>query len=59
LQRIIYIYIYPLLLIKAGLKNIFIKFPVNNKIYFPVFEFFIYILFNNIIDHEIINIYDT
>jgi len=36
-----------------------IKFPVNSKIYFPVFVFFIYILCDNIIDHKIINIYDT
>jgi len=35
-----------------------IKFPVNNKIHFPVFAFFMYILYNNITD-EIINIYDT
>jgi len=41
-------------------ENIYkIKFPVNNKIYFPVFTFFIYMLYNNIINHEIINIYDT
>jgi len=36
-----------------------IKFIVNNKIYFSVFVFFIYILYNNTINHEIINIYDT
>jgi len=55
LQRIIYIFFAT-----NGLKNLYIykiKFPVNNKIYFPVFTFFIYILYNNIIDHEIINIY--
>jgi len=36
-----------------------IKFPVNNKIYFPVFVFFIYILYDNIINHKIINTYNT
>jgi len=53
LQRIIYVFFAA-----NGLKNILLKFPVNNKIYFPIFALFIYILYNNIIDHEIMNIYD-